>query len=96
MIAALLPHEIHLSVMMVAAAPHLPGKESAVHLRTVENINRRHSRRFEAHRSASVRKSGLICDVEMLAEKTIDQCAFLFIVRHKSLRVQEARAPPPE
>jgi hypothetical protein len=94
MIAALLPHEIHLSVMMVAAAPHLPGKESAVHLRTVENINRRHSRRFEAHRAASVRKSGLICDVEMLAEKAINQCAFLFIVCHKSLRFMKVYMPP--
>jgi len=60
----------------------LEDKERAVHFGIVIYIRGRHSDGFEAYGAAAVGELCLMGNIEVLAEKTIDECSALFAVCH--------------
>lgn len=60
----------------------LEGKERAIRFRIFINIHGRHSEGFEAYGVAAIGGLCLMGNIEVPAEKTIDECSALFAVCH--------------
>lgn len=60
----------------------LEGKERAIRFRIFINIHGRHSEGFEAYGVAAIGGLCLMGNIEVPAEKTIDECPALFAVSH--------------
>ena len=72
----------------------LEDKERAVHFGIVIHIHSRHSDGFEAYGVAAIGELCLVGNIEVLAEKTIDERSALFAVCHLLILVSyTSRAP---
>ena len=60
-------------------APFLADKKRAVRFRVVVNIHGWHARGLEAHRPTAIREIGLMRNIEILAEETINERSPVFL-----------------
>lgn len=72
----------------------LEDKERAVHFGIVINIHGRHSDGFEVYGMAAIGELCLLGNIEVLAEKTIDERSTLFAVCHPLILVSYTSRVP--